>query len=166
MANIILSDDYGEYIEVDEVAYVRVGAVLGTPANATVGAGDHLNVEAYEWTYDADNVLGGTNHRTWTAAEHTVSLIDVHRGVVIAAYDDEECAMFTAPEDAEIKAWGNRSLGFKLFVNGLLTLDTSANTLQEDARAFRVAKGDVVTGKPGAQGYNIEWAICPDIYPY
>jgi len=171
MANIILSDDYGEYIEVDEVAYVRVGAVLGTPANATVGAGDHLNVAAYEWFLDADNDEGGTNHKTWTAEEYAVAHIDALNNQ--AELNGETAVpIFTAPEDGELRLWNEDSAnGFYVIVNDLMVVDayivTNNGYLEVNAVAVRLAKDDVVeiSANPGRTD-TIACKFCPDIYPY
>jgi len=168
---IFLVTDYGQFIELDECLYERVGPEMGKLVSHTVDANDHTNVGEYTWKYDVDGVSGGNNHRTWLAPELAVSYMDIHNNSVLvtgADYTD----IYTAPSKGELRIWQvDGGLQWRLAIDGVLVWDLGWDYVfygwrKPNAVALRLAKDQVVS----AQFYNsaseqvIECTFSPDVY--
>jgi len=167
---IFLVTDYGQFIELDECLYERVGPEMGKLVSHTVDGSDHTNVGEYVWYFDVDNVQGGDNHRTWQAPEHAVSYIEANNGSV-ALDGTTPVTLYTAPSKGELRIWqpGN-AYPLVIAVDGVDVLDTTGEPFlgwvnKANALALRVAASAVVTVRAKvAATHTVLCTFSPDVY--
>jgi len=149
MSDLFSYADLGNAIIVNQVAYHKTGVVNQpqTPDPAPTIS----NINGITFDRDDDNVLSGTMHRTWTACEFAVCLLNNN---TFKAIQMGGTGTFTATSDGVIRIYSsdNETGTIGIIKNGISsgTIALASNPNQTNipvigANCFRVLSGDVIT---------------------
>lgn len=167
--DIWLPSNAGDAILYQDNPLVLVGEEQHLPT-ASLGVGDVSNISEYTWNYDDDNVLNGSNHRTWTAGQMAAS-----KRPLFASKDTEMneldssmvAAILLTPVHGILKLWQTNQAARKTraYINGISSVNRLAFN-QENAITLRLNPGDVVTADAPDGGTNFKYVFLPYQHPF
>lgn len=168
MANIRVMQNLGSAIVVGNVPYTRVstspsaGTVTDTPST-----GDTINVETVTFDYDDDNVLGGPNHRTWTAGEIACAhYLTENYATTYMTANNTPFYIYTAPSDGIIRIWWENPWShFCLVWINTIYVGPGNDRGYGNNFPYILSSGDVVAVGMSASPRTVYSMFLPDNYP-
>jgi len=164
--------DGGAVIVVNGVAYWRVST---TPSpGAVTGVASKTNVPGRTWSYDDSGVLGGPDHRVWTACECAIAGWGTGNQGSCYCPDGGSYYLFTAPSNGVARSAHypqSYDYGTSFYVNSIFRVNWSDTTGWAGPSSwptagggpFKLLTGDVVTIRSASNNYQYLWFL-PDVY--
>jgi hypothetical protein len=162
-----IGSDGGDCIIAGGVAYGKVTSPVQPTSGAITATPTIINITGQSFTYDDDNVNGGSNHNVWTPCEMGIANnLAVNQGAATGGWVD----IYTAPSTGVIRVWALQYQNSRMDIkkNGTVILTNWLDFIGR-AAAIRVVSGDVIavycrnqTYGWGTRAYSF---FLPSVYP-